>query len=254
MANDSGDEDNDRAGGLGVGQVETENELSGKEVDLFYRSPNGYIHNNANGNGVNGNNGDHRARNGFGGGGRGGPGGAGMGMGQPPGVHGEGVLAPERTSYVFCPEAHGMMSGGMIQRANQAMYDHHHPGARPFSSAGGTGGGTGALTSGGHTRTLGLGRGRGVGLAVGEERIAFKGGNEVKVNVVDSHRNLRQLRLPRGGDGDGDDDNDNLDATSSLAIVSSRSNSGGGGGNIGSNSNSGFFFDASVIGEGGERA
>lgn len=64
-------------------------------------------------------------------------------------------------------------SGGMIQRANQAMYDHHHPGARPFASPGGSGG-NGALT-----RTLGRSLGRGVGLAVGQERIAFKAGNEV---------------------------------------------------------------------------
>lgn len=121
-ANALASDDGDRDGGSGVGEggrVESErlgqqapDQLSGKEVDLFYRSPNGYIHSNANGNGVHGmnpNNGDHRTRDGFRGGGRGGAGRAGMGMRQPPGVHGEDVMAPDRTSYVFCPEAHGMM-------------------------------------------------------------------------------------------------------------------------------------------------
>lgn len=81
----------------------------------------------------------------------------------------------------------------------------------------------------------------------------------MKVNVVDSHPNHHQLRLPHGGSGDGDEDGDNLGAdnarSSSLAVVSSGGGEGGeGGGIIGSNSNSGLFLDASVIGEDGEGA
>ena len=74
MASDNGDGrgrsgvgEGGGVGGEGLGQ-QAPDQLSGKEVDLFYRSPNGLIHNNANGNGVRGmnpNNGDHRARNGL---------------------------------------------------------------------------------------------------------------------------------------------------------------------------------------------
>lgn len=121
MGNGNGDGGAELGDGGRVGQVQGESrdqqarapdQLSGKEIDLFYRSPNGHVRGNVNGNGVNGNtvnDGDHRARNGFGGGGRGRTGGAGMGMDQRPRVHGEDVLARDRTSYVFCPEAHGMM-------------------------------------------------------------------------------------------------------------------------------------------------
>ncbi|CAM9388265.1 unnamed protein product, partial [Scytosiphon promiscuus] len=148
-------------------------ELSGKELDVFYRRGGGVGVGGRGGSGGGGGDDEGRVGQGFG------PSaGAGVGAGV---VAAAGMtpggLPADRTSYMFCPEAHGMMSGGMIDRASKATYDHHHPGARPCPAPGSGGGGSGS-------------RGGGAGGA------DYDGSGQLKVEVIDPRR--ERLRLLAG--------------------------------------------------------
>ena len=62
---------------------------------------------------------------------------------------GQGPDLGRRSSYIFCPQAHGMMNGGMTEHATKAAYDNHNPGAaRPCPRAAGNRRGRGGAGSG----------------------------------------------------------------------------------------------------------
>ncbi|CAN0526370.1 unnamed protein product, partial [Ectocarpus sp. 12 AP-2014] len=110
-------------------------------------------------------------------------------------------LPSDRTSFVFCPEAHGMMSGGMIERASKATYDYHHPGARPCPA----------------------GRGGDDGIPEDGDSEFHGGAGEVKVNVIDPRQ--ERLRLLAAGTPQvqphAEDPHSAVDAAEYLALVSS---------------------------------
>eukprot|EP00752_Nemacystus_decipiens_P011557 g10263.t1 len=216
---EEGGEDEDEEG-RGDGYQET----YGKELDLFYR---GVDHDDGLGRRIPG--------DGGGGGGGGSVGGGGARGGRRGGqeiVAGAGTtpggLPPERTSYMFCPEAHGMMSGGMIERASKATYDYHHPGARPCPAAA-----AGAST-------------------VGDDG-ALHGSGQVKVNVIDPrhhhHQQKERLRLlAAAGDTSADLSGPGADAAAAAAeahaLVPSHANVNVELDRLGMGLNDGVFFSS----------
>ncbi|CAM9342845.1 unnamed protein product [Ectocarpus sp. 13 AM-2016] len=182
-------------------QQQQQQQLSGKELDLFYN-----LDNNADTAGDGGIAGYASRSPGGGGGGQRGQGGrhgptaTAAAAGGSRGVGAGAGLPSDRTSFVFCPEAHGMMSGGMIERASKATYDYHHPGARPCPA----------------------GRGGEGGVPQDRDSEFHGGAGEVKVNVINPRRErLRLLAADTQVQPHAEDPHAAVDAAEYLALVSS---------------------------------